>query len=120
MEKHLNHSLRKRGFRQGHPFSVYLFVLGMKSLGQAINKVIRDGYQKVMKASRNGPNISHFFFADNLILFGEASIKKEIRMVDILRDFYDYSGHKINIMKSKMFVSRNIDPHTINILHQSF
>lgn len=50
----------------------YLFVLCMELLGQKITKVICKDRWKPVRASRGGSCISHVFFSDDLILFGEA------------------------------------------------
>lgn len=37
---------------------------------------MKDKEWKPVKASRSGPFLSHFFFADDLVLFAEASIEQ--------------------------------------------
>jgi hypothetical protein len=37
---------------------------------------VKDKEWKPVKASRSGPFLSHFFFADDLVLFAEASIEQ--------------------------------------------
>ena len=64
-----------------------------------------------MKVSRNGPAISHLFFADDCLLFAWAK-SKQVRVIrDVLEKFCIASGLKVNVEKSKMFVSGNV-PHT--------
>ncbi|KAL4373564.1 hypothetical protein AHAS_Ahas05G0094400 [Arachis hypogaea] len=69
-----------RGLRQGNPISSYLFVIAMDKLSQAIEERVELGVWKPMVAGRNGPSISHLLFADDLLLFVEASVE-QIRMV---------------------------------------
>lgn len=64
-----------RGVRQGDPSSPYLFALAMEKLGHAINFAISNGEWKPIKMGRNGPSLSHLFFADDMVLFGEASVE---------------------------------------------
>nr|XP_025702707.1 uncharacterized protein LOC112803427 [Arachis hypogaea] len=68
-----------RGLRQGNPISSYLFVIAMDKLSQAIEERVELGVWKPMVAGRNGPSISHLLFADDLLLFVEASVE-QIRM----------------------------------------
>lgn len=56
----------QRGLRKGDPLSPYLFVLCMERLGHLIDREVRKGSWKPIKAGRNSPGISHLFFADDL------------------------------------------------------
>lgn len=63
-----------RGVRQGEPLSPYIFVLCMERLSQLISLAVEQHFWKPICLSRNGPPLSHLCFADDLILFGEASL----------------------------------------------
>lgn len=63
-----------RGLRQGDPLSPYLFVLCMERLCHMIDKAVIDKHWKPIKLYRGGPQLSHICFADDLILFAEASV----------------------------------------------
>ena len=65
-----------RGVRQGDPLSPYLFVLCMERLNHIIEESIIGGAWKPIRASRNGPLLSNLFFADDIILFAEASVEQ--------------------------------------------
>ncbi|KAK3219643.1 hypothetical protein Dsin_013613 [Dipteronia sinensis] len=71
----------KSGIRQGDPLSPYIFVLCMEKLSHTINQKFVKGSWKPVKISR-GPAISHIFFADDLILFGQASLQQAEVMKD--------------------------------------
>lgn len=58
-----------RGLRQGDPLSSYLFLLCGEGLSCIIGKVKGKGKIKRISASKNGPKVSHFFFADDNINF---------------------------------------------------
>ena len=64
------------GIGQGDAISPYVFVLCMERLGHLINDSINSGQWKPIRLSRNGPLLSHLFFVDDLILFGEASTEQ--------------------------------------------
>lgn len=106
-----------RGVRQGDPLSPYLFVLCMERLGQMITKKVREGTWKGLKFNKQSPTISHLFFADDLILFGEASEAQIELMRSVMQQFCEVSGHKINLDKSKAFFSKNV--HMNRALHLS-
>lgn len=59
------------------------------------------------KASRHGSPISHFFFADDLLLFGESSIKQVEAMERVLSHLCRESGQKVNLHKSNLLFSPN-------------
>lgn len=98
----------QRGLRQGDPLSPYLFVLCMEVLGQRISRAVDEKEWKPLKASRSGPSISHLFFADDLLLFGTASMQQAQVMEMILAEFCGFSGQRVNRHKSHLWLSPNI------------
>lgn len=60
-----------RGIHQGDPLSSYLFVLCMERLSHLIEKSFEQRKWKPLRLSM-GPLLTHLFFADDLLLFGEA------------------------------------------------
>lgn len=65
-----------------------------------ISEVVDEGNWKPFFLKRNGIFISHLMFVDDLNLFGDISMKTLQGMNDVLSNFWDFSGQKINHSKS--------------------
>ena len=98
-----------RGIRQGDPLSPYLFVMCMERLYQTIEEAIVANRWRPIYASRNGPKLSNLFFADDIVLFAEASVDQAQVIHDCLRRFCLASGQKISLPKSRVYFSKNVD-----------
>ncbi|KAA3470487.1 reverse transcriptase [Gossypium australe] len=96
-----------RGLRQVDPLSPFLFLICSEGLSSLMRTIKRRGLLKGVKASRQGPAISHLLFADDYILFGEASNKGANILKDILQDYEICSGQCVNFSKSIVFFSPN-------------
>ena len=98
-----------RGLRQEDPLSPYLFVLCMERLCHLIDRAVEDKKWKPTSLSRGGPKLSHICFADDLILFAEASVKQVRVIRKVLETFCRASGQKVSLPKSKIFFSSNVN-----------
>lgn len=65
--------LPTRKLRQGDPLSPFLFFISSEGLSFLIRFTLRKGLFKGVKVSCSGLPISHLLFADDCILFGEAT-----------------------------------------------
>ena len=97
-----------RGIRQGDPLSPYIFVLCMERLNQVIEEAIIMNKWKPIRASRTGPQLSNLCFADDIILFGEATVEQALVIHQCLQRFCGASGSKISFDKSRVFFSNNM------------
>lgn len=62
-----------RGLRQGDPLSPFLFLISSEGLSTLLRLAREEGSLRGIKACRRSPQITHLLFADDCILFGEAS-----------------------------------------------
>jgi hypothetical protein len=109
-----------RGIRQGDPISPYLFVLCMDKLSHLIMHAINVGDWRGIKAGRNGPMVSHLMFADDLLLFGEASENQMNCVMQILDTFCKLSGQEVSQAKTSILFSRNVSRSMrVKLLHMS-
>lgn len=98
----------ERGLRQGDPISPYLFVLCIERLCHQIETAVGRGDWKSISISQGGPKVSHVCFADDLILFAEASVAQVRVIRKVLESFCLASGQKVSLEKSKIFFSNNV------------
>ncbi|XP_016694556.2 uncharacterized protein [Gossypium hirsutum] len=99
--------LPTRGLRQEDPLSPFLFLLCGEGLSSPLRLAMKRGISKGIKISRNGPRVSHLLFADDCILFGEATRKGAIIFQEILEEYKSCLGQSVNFEKSSVFFSKN-------------
>lgn len=96
-----------RGIRQGDPISPYLFLLcaeGFSSLLKARGPV---NLSRGVRASVHSPWVSHLLFADDCIIFSEASRRGAERLKEIIQCYHRASGQIVNCEQSAVFFSTN-------------
>lgn len=57
--------------------------------------------------TRNDPKVSHIFFVDDLLLFGETSYSQAKLIEHLVARFCGFSGQRINRIKSHIWFSPN-------------
>ncbi|KAL5557493.1 hypothetical protein UlMin_039729 [Ulmus minor] len=103
-----------RGLRQGDPLSPYLFLLCAKGLSTLIHNSERSGQIHGMQCGTNGPTISHLFFADDSLLFVEATPASCYAIKEILSHYETASGQLVNYSKSAVCFGPSIREEDIS------
>lgn len=74
----------QRGIRQGCPLSPYLFIIAVNELSMCLQHHSNNHSIKVITLGPNCPNIHALLFADDLIIYGEATADEASKINDIL------------------------------------
>nr|GEU51454.1 RNA-directed DNA polymerase, eukaryota [Tanacetum cinerariifolium] len=92
-----------RGLRHGDPLSPFWFIIVMEGLHLAIKKAIEDN--KILRASIgvDRVKVSHLFYADDVVFLTEWTARDVDGILNVLNEFYNSSGLKINVGKSNMY-----------------
>ena len=96
-----------RGLRQGHSFSPYLFMIGMEALSFFIKRAVSGGFLtgcKVKERGGEGVQITHFLYANDMLIFYEASKDQLAYLSWLLIWFETIIGLRINLDKSEILL----------------
>ena len=107
-----------RGLRQGDPLSSYMFLLCAIRLQGLLHKAESDGAIRGVSICRNGPRVSHIFFADDSVLFCRAKQTECQVILDILATYERGSRKKISKEKTNLFFGTNTSPKVQESIQQ--
>lgn len=82
----------------------------MEFLSHLIQEKVDQGTWKPI--SIGGMQLSHLFFADDLILFAEASVEQGTVVKQCLEEFCEASGERVNYDKSSILFARSVHTST--------
>uniref|UniRef100_A0A803NSM4 Reverse transcriptase domain-containing protein n=1 Tax=Cannabis sativa TaxID=3483 RepID=A0A803NSM4_CANSA len=102
------------GLRQGDPLSPTLFILAADMLSRLLQDYTSEGRIKGIKVTRSAPAITHLMFADDVVLFGQATIKEAQAFLECLQKYCAWSGQAINLQKSTVFFSKGVPKNRIS------
>ncbi|CAN1132549.1 Transposon TX1 uncharacterized 149 kDa protein [Linum perenne] len=96
-----------RGIRQGDPLSPYLFIILSNSLSFLIEKGINEGSLKGLTLNSGCPTLTHVLFADDTIIFGDASVAEAMKIRSTMERYANITGQVINNEKSSIMFGRH-------------
>jgi hypothetical protein len=96
-----------RGIHQGDSLSPYLYLLCAEGLSHLFRKASLAGRLTGVAVSQSGPKITHFFFADDSLLFCQASMANCEAVSSILHQYEMASGQQLNRAKTSIFFTKN-------------
>lgn len=99
----------KRGLRQGDPLSPYLSILCAEGFTALIKHAESQGDIHGVKVCRRAPSITNLLFADDSFLFSRATVDESLKLRGILEAYERASGQKINLNKSAVSFSANVE-----------
>lgn len=88
--------------------SHFTFILCAEVLSGLISKSQQDGHIHGVSIATNAPRISHLLYVHDCILFYKARPKEGRAIKEILDQYQEASGKRVNLDKSDMFFSPNI------------
>ncbi|KAG7572003.1 Reverse transcriptase domain [Arabidopsis suecica] len=95
-----------RGLRQGCSLSPYLFVISMDVLSKLLDRAAEEkkfGYHPRCKKL----GLTHLSFADDLMVLSDGRVRSVEGIVKVFGDFAKYSGLKISMEKSTLYLAGN-------------
>lgn len=108
----------RRGIRQGDPLSPYLFIYCVEGFIQMINAAVGQGRMKGIQIAPSAPVILNLCFADDTVLFTQATIQEPEVVRSIMNKYAAASGQVINMEKSTMVFSPNARPGEVAAIQQ--
>ena len=99
------HITPTRGLRQGDSLSPYLFLLCAEGLSSLIQKAALEEKITGISICRRGPQLSHLFFADDSLMFCQATSDDCVELMRLIQVYESSTGQQLNKEKTSLFFS---------------
>ncbi|XP_078151441.1 uncharacterized protein LOC144546765 [Carex rostrata] len=97
------------GLRQGCALSPYLFILGMDILSRSLEYLVKGKFIKGVKLAPSAEALTNCLYADDLLVFGAASIEEAGYIKVVVNNFCQVSGQKVGLDKSNIWFSHKVN-----------
>jgi hypothetical protein len=81
----------------------------VESFSTLLKKAREESLPKGVKFGTDGPHITHLLFADDSIVFLEATVDSLNTLKQVLTEYEASSGQKVNLQKSSVFFGEGCD-----------
>uniref|UniRef100_A0A803Q8I6 Reverse transcriptase domain-containing protein n=1 Tax=Cannabis sativa TaxID=3483 RepID=A0A803Q8I6_CANSA len=108
-----------RGLRQGDPLSPYLFLIYSEGLSRLLQHEESTQNLKGLRLTRHAPSVSYLLFADDSLLFCEATNSTAVAIKRVLDIYHNASGQLLNTTKSVMSFSPNTTQAAKDFFHHT-
>ena len=96
-----------RGICQGNPLLPYLFLLCAEGFTALIEKAVQERQIQGVSICRKAPKLTNLLFADDSLLFCQATHSEVTVIIEILQLYAGASSQSINLEKSSVYFSGN-------------
>ncbi|XP_062013973.1 uncharacterized protein LOC133730390 [Rosa rugosa] len=97
-----------RGLRQGDLLSPYLFLIGAKGFSALLQQKHLLGLLPGVEVCSEAPSVNHLLFADDSMLYAQASLEACYEIQDVIDTYGRASGQLVNFNKSSVVFSKNV------------
>lgn len=104
---HSQEFIPSRGLRQGDPLSPHLFLFIQEAFSQLITRAIGEAKITGIQPRRLCPSISHLLFANETLIFMQASCQAAQNLKAVLNLFTSATGQTVNFHKSLILFLAN-------------
>ncbi|KAL6137214.1 hypothetical protein ACLB2K_062506 [Fragaria x ananassa] len=100
--------LERLGFAAGDPLSPYLFLLGAEGFSALLRRKQKLGWLPGLEICAEAPQVNHLVFADDSMLYANASLADCYHIQDVIEIYGRASGQLVNFAKSSIVFSKNV------------
>ncbi|XP_042959541.1 uncharacterized protein LOC122294687 [Carya illinoinensis] len=98
----------KRGLRQGDPISPILFIIMEEVFSRLLKRKALEKRILTFSQPSGTPPISHLLFADDIMVFANASRGSIWCLMEVVKTYELWSGQKVNLEKSAVYFSKQL------------